>query len=192
MKYLLAFVLALSCVYCVPAVACTCVDCQCDNCTCKADTGKRVALPNDANKLTVTVFAKDAAQAKAFLARHPEIRAYKAGNHYNVYTKENSLTKARFGSVSMPSAYVQKPNGTIVASAVKTNGDCLFGRWRNRHQEQEQEQEKEEAVVDEDEVVEEETPAPADESNPWLLVGLAVLAVVGGVGSQFYEELKAK
>lgn len=190
MKYLLAFLLLLTCSvsFACDNPACTCEDCTCVDCACT--TGERVALPNDASKLTVTVFAKDAASAKAFLAQHPEINKYRAGNHFNLYTSKNVLTKTRYGNPPMPSAYVQRASGAIVAATHNTN--CLFHRWRNRDNQNQDKQADEEQSIDE-ESDSEVTPPPADDGpNAWVLVGLGILAVVLGAGSKFYEEMTSK
>lgn len=150
---------------------------------------QRVNLPDDSNKLTVTVFANSTAEASAFLNRHPEISRYRAGNHYNVYTQSNPMTKARFGDQTHMSAYVSTSNGRTVITAKDTS--CILRKWRQNHCEP-QKQEVDQSKIEQDEVPTDEPAPPVDEVNAWLLVGLAALGLAIGVGGSVYNEIKAK
>lgn len=158
MKYLLSL---LACMICLSAV--------------------KVNIPDDENKLTVTVFAHDQAEAKTFSQC---VASYIPGNHYNVYTPSNQFFKTRFANATLPSAYVQDSNGNTIWSSTPTSS-CPLRRWDRQPVEEEKAPEP----------TPEPTPAPPpapEGPNPLIFVGLGVLGIAVGAGSKFYAEMKSK
>lgn len=153
-------------------------------CKCDASAEERVSLPNDGEKLFVTVFAHDEHEAKVFLANNPGIYQYKAGNHYNLYTPSNTLMLERFHNPPMPSGIVQYASGEVIL----TSNCPLLKRLRK-----DQDQKKEaDPIKEDDEEQGEEEPSSPLQPSPWLYLGLAVLSVAGGAGTKLYEEIKLK
>jgi len=139
---------------------------------------EQVRLPDDSNKLYVSVFAGDAKQAKVFVARHPEIARYAAGNHYNVYVKSDPLFVRFAAHVQIPCAIVQTADGSVTWSS------CPLRRCPKPVDV--------DVKINQPEPEPEPEPQPVDEPvSPWLYVGLAAAGLAAGAGMKFYQELKA-
>jgi len=135
---------------------------------------KRVPMPADSGKLYVSLYVADQSQVPAL---NEKVASYRAGNHYNVYLQSNPMFSARFAGVPVPSAFVQKSDGTVVYASCP---------WRKP---------KPEPVTPEPEPVVEPTPpyepaAPASELP--LYLGIVGVGLAVGAGSKFVQELKGK
>lgn len=141
---------------------------------------KRVNLPNDANKLYVSLYVQNDAQADRLIAQHPQIAKYKPGSHFRVYYSNDALTKARWAGVQLPSAWVQTRQGEVIWAS------CNWRLFRR-----DKAQPDDEVVIDE-ELDEEQEEAPEPGPSPWIILGLAALGLAAGAGSKLYQELKGE
>lgn len=150
---------------------------------------KRVPLPDDGGKLYVSIYVQNDAQLQRLIRTNPEIAQYRHGNHYKVYYKTDPMFKARFKNAAVPSAYVQKPDGSVVWSSVERPWCPL-----RRPQPQPQPDPDDEVIIDEEEEIDLEPgpPPPEPGPNPWFVAAALAAGLTVGAGSKLVEELNTQ
>lgn len=135
---------------------------------------KQVPMPADGDKLYVSLYVASSDQVPVLDA---QVKQYKAGNHYNVYKQSDPMYKSRFAGVPVPSAFVQKADGTVIFATCP---------WR-KPKPQPKPEPDEPATPDEP-----VTPEPDNSPSPWLYLGVVGIGLAVGAGSKFVQEMKAK